>query len=184
MLLTCLAIFYLIIGFLELFHIPISKKFLCISCLLPAFVLTAFRDVSVGCDTLSYLRNFTRIGFSNNLADAFLYSRMELGYVSITYFFSHFWKSFLLQQVLVTLFIYISFYFFLVKYSKNIGLSCFIFLTMRLMFGPMNVVRMYIAIGILLFSIPYLIKSNFLKFFLFVAVAALFHKTAISFCSI
>lgn len=176
-----LFLFYLVLGFVELFEQRIPKKYLCVAALLPAFCLTAFRDVSVGCDTYTYLRTFTSVGFVDDFMQLVDISRMELGYLFANYSFTHLGLSFYYMQFVVSLFFYFVLFLFLVKYSKNIGVSCLIFLLMRYIFGPMNVVRMYIAIAFLLLSIPFIQKRKFPQFLLLVALACLFHKTSLLF---
>lgn len=176
-----IGIYYFFIGVLELFETAISKKIIAVISIVPAFLLTAFRDVSVGCDTMNYLIFFEKIRLKDSLFDAILSDRMECGYVSISYLFSHLGLSFYHFQLFISAFFYISFYLFLIRYSKNIGISCFVFLTMRYMFGPMNVVRMYLALAILWFSISSVQKHDFIKFSLLVLIASTFHKTAFIF---
>lgn len=178
---TALCIYYLIIGIIELFNSSISKKIMAGISLLPAFILTAFRDISVGSDTIAYYRAFNRISVANAFSDLLNSERMESGYIAVNYIFSHLGFSFFQMQFVVSLFIYIALYVLLSKYSKNIGWSCFLFLTLRYLFGPMNVVRMYVATAFLYFSIPFLQRRNFILFLVFVLTATMFHKTALIF---
>ncbi len=176
-----LSIFFLIVGAMEIFNPPISKRKLSVICLLPAFVITAFRDLSVGSDTINYARIFNRITSYNSFFEACEYERIESGYVALNYILGCMGLDYYQFQFLVSLFIYVSYFYFISKYSKNVGLSCFVFLTLRFMFGPMNVVRMYMAVATLLYSLPFIQKKKFIPFFLCVLFAMLFHKTAFVF---
>lgn len=178
MVFSILVFYYFIIGAIEIFDVPISKKHIAFICVVPAFILTAFRDVSVGCDTTTYAFFYDRMIFSDSLFDVLSKDRMEFGYVAISYILSHMGLSFSQLQLILSAFIYTSFYFFLIRYSKNIGISCLVFLTMRYMLGTMNTVRMYLAIAVLWCSIPYIQKRNYLGFGLMVFLASAFHKTA------
>ena len=151
---SLLIFLYFVISIIEIFESSISKRFLATIALFPAFFLTAFRDYSVGNDTVMYLFCYEKIAHANSFFEALSFDRMETGYVALSYFFSHIGLSFYQFQFVLALFIYASLYIFLVKYSKNIGISCLIFLTLRYMLGTMNVVRMYTAIAVLLYSIP------------------------------
>lgn len=181
MLFACLCIYYFIMGVVELFEIPISKKILAFFALFPAFFLTAFRDVSVGCDTITYSISFIKVGFFDSLFDAIKYERYENGYVFLEYMFSHLNFSFFQMQFVISLLFYVSFYFFLVRYSKNIGISCVLFLTLRYMLAAMVVTRMYLALAVLYLSIPFVLKRNYWAFSLLVLFASTFHKTAFIF---
>jgi hypothetical protein len=176
-----LVVYFLFLGLVELFNPPVSKKMLCFFSLMPCFFVTAFRDLSVGCDTVAYLRMFNRVAFSNGLLEAILNSRMEIGYVILNYFISHIGLSFFYLQFFIALFFYSVLFVFLSKYSKNIGLSCFLFLSLRYMFGPMNVSRMYLAVAVLIFSIQFVKQSRLLAFVICVFVASLFHNTSFAF---
>lgn len=177
----CLSIFFLIVGAVEIFDPPISKKKLSALCLVPAFILTAFRDISIGSDTLNYARIFNRITFYKSFFEACEYERIESGYVALNYILGGMGLEYYHFQFFVALFIYVSYFYFISKYSKNVGLSCFLFLTLRLMFGPMNVVRMYLAVASLLYSLPFIQKRKFIPFFFCVLLATLFHKSALIF---
>ena len=178
---SLLALFYFIIGAIELFEVPVSKKIIAAVCLIPAFVLTAFRDVSVGCDTFTYSLVFEKLRYVDSIIDALAWDRMEYGYVSISYLFSHMDLSFSQFQIAGSTFIYASFFLFLIRYSKNIGISCLVFLTMRYMFGPMNAARMYWAMAVLWFAIPFVQKRCYLGFALLVLLASFFQKAAFLF---
>lgn len=176
-----LCIFLLFLGAVEIFNPPISKNFLCFFALLPCFILTAFRGLDIGCDTWTYLRMFDRVALADGLGSAILHSRMEPGFVILNYVVSHLGFSFYHLQFVISFLFYISFFSFLSKYSKNIGLSLFLFLSLRYMFGPMNVTRMYLAVAFVLFSVPFLKKRHFAPFMTLVLIASLFHKTAFVF---
>ena len=162
-------------------HFPFTLRKIVIFCLLfPMFMMSAFRAETIGTDTENYLRTYNYIA-DCNLLNAFVVSRMESGYVFLNYICSHFGISFLGMQVIINIFIYYSLSCFFFKYSPNIGLSCFLFLSLRMMFGPMNVVRMYIALAILLWAIPYIQKRKFCSFTIVCLIASSFHLAALLF---
>ena len=178
---SLLVVLYFVISVIEIFENSISKKVLAAIALFPAFFLTAFRDYTVGNDTVTYLICYERIAHINSLFEALSYDRMETGYVALSYYFSHIGLSFYQFQFIIAFFIYFSLYLFLVRYSKNIGISCLMFLTLRYMLGPMVVVRMYIVVAILLYSVPYIQLRKFPHFLFLVVLATFFHKTALLF---
>lgn len=158
-----------------------SRKTLCFLLLLPLWAMTAFRAETVGNDTLNYIRAFTDIGKCINIGEAIQGSRMEIGYVVLNYLLAKCGASYLLFQTLTGAFIYWSLWRFISEHSNNIGLSCFIFLTMRMFAGPMNTVRMWLAIAVLLFSVPFLLKRRVIPFIIIVVIASTFHTTAFAF---
>ena len=57
--------------------------------------------------------------------------------------------------------------------------SLFIYICSELYFLSMNVLRQYIAIGVMLFGFEYLKKRKYLRYLIFVGIAMLFHTSAI-----
>lgn len=149
--------------------------------LIPAFVLIGFRGIDVGSDTWFYAHGFESIASHNTLLEAIKNSRYEVGFVFINFVCAKIGFSYNMLQILITFFICVSIGIFLKRYSLNVWVSSFVFYTLRYMLGPMNTVRMWIAIAILLFAIPYLQKQQLIRFFIIVLIACLFHSTALIF---
>ena len=176
-----LYILYFGVGIMEINNRRKQTSFWCAVCLMPLFILTAFRDFSVGNDTIPYYNTYLTIYMLDDLKQAFLYSRMEPGYVFINYIFASLNIQYIYLQVCISAFIYYSLFRFLCKYSFNVGLSCMIFLGMRLFCGPMNVVRMWIALAILLYALDYFLSNKIYLANFFVILAAIFHYSAMIF---
>lgn len=149
--------------------------------LIPMFFIVAARDLSIGNDTEVYYNGFMSIARADSLSDAFMNSRYESGYVILNYIISHMGMGYYMFQIIVTAFIFISLYVFIVRNSENIAFSCFIFVSMRMLFGAMSIMRMWIAIAILLYAINAIKAQKIYRFLFFVFCAMLFHKTAIVF---
>ena len=149
--------------------------------LFPMFALCAFRALSIGNDTQIYYYGYTRIGQYASLIAAIQGSRYEIGYTLLSYSMHKLGVSFLGMQIIISIIVYYSFYRFFVKYSNNFSFSCFVFLTLRYSMSTMNVVRMWLAIAILLYAIPFIQKRNLVPFLVLVAIASSFHSTALVF---
>lgn len=178
-----LCLIYFVVSFQEFREVLPRKKHkqLCLWLLAPLFFMTAFRSNVVGNDTLVYMNAFNNISGCSSMLNAFRYSRMETGYVLLNYVCAKLGLSFLGMQIIISAFIYYSIYHMLYTYSPNAGLSCLILLTMRMSFGPMNTIRMWIAISIVLFSIPCIINKKIISFLLIIMLAASFHTSVIVF---
>lgn len=177
----CLAVFYAIGSVCVFKGIRIRRDWECFIYLFPMFVLTGFRALTVGSDTLGYYRTFTVVANCQSISDAFNVSRMESGYVLINYILSHIGCGYLLFQVIIAGITYAAFYSFIRHYSTNPAFSSFIFLTMRMMFASMNLMRAYLAVAILCFAVEALINRRLIKFILIVLLAASFHTTSLFF---
>lgn len=176
-----LYILYFFIGLTEINKKGKSLGFLCFICLVPLFVLTAFRDFSVGNDTMPYYNTYLSIHMLYDLKQALLYSRMEPGYIFLNYLFSSFNIQYIYMQIFISAFIYYSLFRFLRKYSLNIGLSCMVYLGMRMFCGPMNVVRMWIALAVLLYALDYFLSREKYLANCLVVLATMFHYSALIF---
>lgn len=176
-----LAVYYCLVFFGNKHISDNGKRIAVLLYFFPLFILTAFRANEIGPDTYSYYMNFYKIGLFESIGDALDYSRMEPGYVLVSYLFSRINISYYVFQFFVSLFIYYSFGTFIYRYSINIPLSCFVFVANNYFFGIMNVVRMWIAISILLFSVKYILERRFGFFLIIVLFATLFHFSALLF---
>lgn len=179
---SALLLLYVIFALLRIGNrTNIGRKTLCFSLLLPAFMLIAFRSYSVGADTFPYYYIYNNMSHYTSIMQPLSVTWMEPGYVLVTYVTSHLGLKYYQFQILVAIFYYISVSRILIKYSYNIGMSCFLFLTMSGMFGMMNQTRMWISITICLYAISYLEGKNLLRFCMIVLLASSFHMSALTF---
>lgn len=174
---------YAILGILEIEgSLKISRRGpYAFALLLPMACLVAFRSVETGTDTNNYESSYEFIKTLTSYKMFLLnMGRMETGYTHLTYFFSHHGFTFFQFQIVVSFFIYYSFWRFIVKYSPMISVSCFVISTGTL-YASMNVMRMELAIAILLFAIPYIQNKQWVRFLIVVFIAFLFHKSSMIF---
>lgn len=177
-----ITIFYLIIGLLNIkLNSKYQRKIFSLVLALPMFVMSAFRNLNVGPDTINYHNFFYRIGYANNLGQAMENSRLESGYVALNYFISRLGGSYFVFQIIVSFFIYYSLAKFINEYSLDLGMSYFLFWINFQAFGTMNQVRMWIAIMITIRSTKYLMNREFTKFIFVVLIASQFHLSALIF---
>lgn len=154
-----------------------QKKVVIFLFLLPLFLIAALRDKSMGPDTITYFNKFYYLKSFESLKTV-KSSWMEFGYVAISYIIGKLGFSYYFFQIVISSFVFFSIGKFLFSYSDNIPMACFLILANNSLFGMMNVVRMWIAIAILLFSIDYIKKGKIFQFLLVVLVASLFHFSA------
>ena len=110
----------------------------------------------------------------------YAFLKSEIGYVYLMWVAS--WISSNTQFIfVVTSLIILGGYFFAIKrYSSIIWLSVFILLITNYN-QSLFVIRQYVAIGILMYSLPYVVRRDKWRFFLLVVLAASIHYTAIIF---
>lgn len=143
-------------------------------------ILCAFRASYVGNDTQNYLDIFAEINAGVDTSG--WYNRFEYGFVLLNkvcaYFFDH------NQSILIisTIIIYSGFSLLIIKYSKDYWMSVFLFVTLGYFGTTMNAIRLCVAYSFVIMAYDRLLVKEYIKFFLLVILAALFHKTAVVFC--
>lgn len=145
------------------------------------FLVHAFKDPYSFLDTPFYADAYNVMcdyGMEGYGRYAFL--KTEIGYVYLMWVAS--WISSNTQFIfVVTSLIILGGYFFAIKrYSSIIWLSVFILLITNYN-QSLFVIRQYVAIGILMYSLPYVVRRDKWRFFLLVVLAASIHYTAIIF---
>jgi len=148
--------------------------------MLPIFALIAFRANTVGADTYSYSYLYEKYGARSLTASLQSNTWLEAGYIFSNYVFYHLGISYYGFQIIVGVFYLVSFYWFLDRYSTNIGLSCFLIVARQGMFGMMNQTRMWLAICVLLFAVDSIKNRRTVKFILLTLLASTFHRSALS----
>lgn len=148
------------------------------------FFMIAFRDKYVGsADSYGYYQNwldYSRLSFDGIK----LYteeSTMEKGYIYTTWFFSQFIGDAQFIFILSGALFSIATCVFIYKNSEDITLSSVLFVTLGLYVFMVQGLRQGVAMSILLFAIEFIKKRKFIPFALLVAVASLFHQSAIVF---
>lgn len=67
----------------------------------------------------------------------------------------------------------------LYEQSCDFQMSFFLYMALGLYFQTYNTVRYYFALGIVFYSIRYVIRNEYVKFIVAILIASLFHKTAL-----
>lgn len=145
------------------------------------FIIHAFKDPYAFFDTPAYAEAYdVMCAYGMEGYGRFAFLKSEVGYVFLMWLAS--WISSNTQFIfIVTSFIILGGYFFAIKrYSSIVWLSIFILLITSFN-QSLFVIRQYVAIGILMFSLPYVIRRNKWLFGLLLLLAFSIHYTAIIF---
>lgn len=137
------------------------------------FFISGFRNWNIGNDTKNYINVFVAITSNLDLS-----SHMEKGYLLFNKALSLFTDN--PQSILlVTSFLILGIIlYFIYKYSKFIFLSTLLFVILQFAI-TLNIVRQYMALIIVLLGFKFVIKRQFIPFFLFCLLATTFHTSAI-----
>lgn len=155
-------------------HQNTNKKafYICLSIMC---ALAAFRSSIVGNDTESYIYVF------RECEDLLKYgSRYEIGYIYLNILLKKISQTPQIVFIFCSIFIYFSFGRFIWKYSQMPWLSILLFFLL-VFSSTVNIMRQCVAIGFLLWSIDFILERKFIHFIIIIALASLFHNTAIFF---
>lgn len=139
-------------------------------------LLSSFRKNIVGTDLPTYIDIFKKASILN-FTD-YLHTDMEKGYLIFNQLISYIsiherWFIFITSITIMSMISY-----FILKQSKMIWLSYFLFITLGYYFMTFNTLRQCIAMGILLCSLKKIEERKFFYFLSYYFIAILFHYTS------
>ena len=141
--------------------------------------LFAFFTVLAGCryktgyDWNAYMAFFEKIGEKTS------FSRMEVGYATLNWVFKNVFNSYALMQFVICLCCTVFLFSFLKKYSPFPAVSLFVYASNMFFSYNLGLTRQFIAISILLLFADAILEGKYLKSFLCIFVAFLFHKSSV-----
>jgi transmembrane protein EpsG len=148
---------------------------------LQLFFISAFRAKDVGIDLQRYIPRYNLIA-STEWKDIFSLRHVvdfEYGYILYNKVISTLFKNEQALLIVTSAIVTFSFSYFIWKYSKIPWLSFYLFITLGFWGSSFNILRQYIAMSILMFSIKYIKNRNLLKFLACLCLAISFHTTSI-----
>lgn len=142
-------------------------------------LLYMFKDNSLFTDLDAYSIYYRSLKPNlNNIIIERSDDRFEIGWYILNKTIKFFNGGHVILFLLSYLFILYSFFRFIKLFSAYIWISVVLFMC-SCFYDSMFVLRQWIAISICLWSIPYIIKNNFLIFFIVTSLAISFHYSAI-----
>lgn len=142
-------------------------------------IVTGLRDTTIFPDMANYESYF----YTGEVEISYMSTEnINIGYVWLNYIF-HWTKSFQLVVFVVTVLILFSYSRFIYFYSPIIVLSFFLFI---LTDYPQScfLLRQYLAMATVLFSIPFIIDRQLVKYLVCIAIAYSFHTSSLVFLPI
>lgn len=173
---VALCIYLLILYLMDTSSIK-SKNYGFIA-IVPFFILSAFRDSSIGNDTRSYLMIFERVKFGQiDLKN----TNFEIGYIKLNECIAFLFSNSQSIIIITSIMIYTAYYFFIKKFSASPVFSIFLFLTLGYFGNSVNLIRQQLALSIVFLAWNYLRKDKVVVAFILILFASLFHNTALVF---
>lgn len=142
-------------------------------------LVSGLRDKNIGVDTASYVNFFQNVSnLDNSQLNSIYY---EKGFILFNKFLVLFSNHYSILLVISTLIIIIPILLFIKENSNSIWMSVYLFVTLTFYYNSMNIMRQYIAIGLILLSYSYVKKRKIIPFVFLVFLSASFHTTALVF---
>ncbi|MBY3623487.1 EpsG family protein [Acinetobacter sp. CUI P1] len=155
-----------------------SKKIFLFISFAQMTLITSLRSQSVGWDTYIYVNQFFVIG--NSTWGSSGVSWFEPGYIFLNRFILLFSDNYNWLFFFCSLLIFIPIGTFIYKYSQNVLLSVFVYISLDFFYSSMNIVRQWIAIAICLIVYRYIIEKKNFKALVYVLFSTiLFHNSAV-----
>ena len=147
-------------------------EWLCVVCLM------GFR-YHVGGDSFSYEDKYANYPTLSHI-DNFNFSASNYGLLwdFFTIFCKSISKEFWVQQILLSMFVNFSFFYFFKRHARNYFLAIFFYILLYIFKYNTEVLRASMSVAVFLFSFDYLIKKKWLKYYVFCVIAFLFHQEA------
>ena len=142
-------------------------------------LLSSFRSVDVGPDTIHYLSHFYFWSDYPISLSIFSIGGLEPGFILLNKVISRIGDdqlTFIMSTSIITL---IPLFIWVYKKSINPLMSIYLFIALNQWYSTMVVIRMWLAIVILLYSFDYIVKRDLKRYIIAIFIAMLFHRTAI-----
>ena len=161
-----------IISFLIIFSIGglrgvKQRTLLKISLVILGFLAT-IRSLEIGNDTKNYYELFKNICIMHDYHN--MTWRFEIGYLWLNKVISYLTNDFTLFLGIINVFIYVVYYIFIKRYSKNYMMSVFLFFTLGMWGNTLSIIRLELAITVALLGFM-IIDNNKLNSFWGISVS-------------
>lgn len=139
------------------------------------WIIAANHSLEVGTDTYNYFQNFKNILNEENM---YYNQGLQRGW--------YFYNLVLYKIGNYNVFMYVCYaiimggvFIFIRKYSPNLVMSLLLFVLLYYYCSSLNIMRQFIALGVVLIAYALFLNKDIKKFMLFICFASLFHYTAI-----
>lgn len=181
--LITLAVYYTVLGGSRVYKLESGtiaqknrKAFSCFAGVL-LWAIMALRGVSVGSDTINYFTRYDNI--ERPEFSLMSVAGQEWGFDMLEYICSSLGMGWQVFLALVSAIIIIPVTELFHKYSANVWMSFFLYLTIGLFSVNMSAMRQSLAVSMVVVAMIAMLEKKYIKFVIFILVGSLFHFSAI-----
>lgn len=145
------------------------------------FIAISAFQFKVGTDMVYYMYEYENLnlnGFTINNLISNNGSRQP-GWMTLCYFCRFITKDFLLLKLIQAIFVNIAIFSFFKRETKYVFVAIFLYALISYLVINFNLMRQSIALGFALYGFSYLRKKKYIKYYIFVLLAFLFHNSAL-----
>jgi len=153
------------------------RKYYTIYCGILVFLVSAFRDFSVGTDIASYIKNYLALTTSFDEIEWSI--KTEIGFLLYNVLLKKLCVSARMYIIITSAFFTYVFSRFIYKFSNNIGLGFLIHITIGLFAMSFSGIRQTFAICFILLAFEQIKNKKLIKFIVLWIIAVSFHYSAI-----
>lgn len=146
------------------------------------FILLSGLQYCVGTDIFEYIqfyKNFNTSLFKLSDFGYYMNHQKQPGWIILVYLCRLITDDFILLKIIQAVFINVAFFSFFKREAKNVFLCVLIYALLSYLVLNFNAYRHSIALGFALYGFSYLRQKKFLKYYVFVLLAWLFHNSAL-----
>lgn len=159
-----------------------QNKQLWYNLLLLWFILISGLQYCVGTDIFEYIRfyqDFNASTFRLRDLDYYMSNQKQPGWIILTYLCKLITNDFIIVKLIQAIFINVALFSFFKRETKYIFLCVLVYALISYFALNFNVYRHSFALGFALYGFSYLRQKRYINYYLFVALAWLFHNSAI-----
>ena len=159
---------------------PQLKNF-CYTLLLVWLICLSGFAYNVGADIPVYMHQYSEIGRHSfrTWEDLSIYENRQPGWILLNIICSRIYSKFVLLQLVIAVFSNIVILNFIKKHTNYIFLGALIYFICSYLNFNFNSIRQTVAIAFFLIAYDYLVDKKWIKYYLFVFCAFMFHSTAV-----
>ncbi|ANO34983.1 hypothetical protein A6E01_17565 [Vibrio breoganii] len=140
----------------------------------------SLRDYSVGSDTLLYLLNYNYLPINwSEFSRDYIGIFKESAFFILEFFIKRQDFEFYTVLFIISIFVYFLTYKTIYRYSDNIFLTVFLYITLGFFLFGFNAARQSITVALFLFSVKFIINRDFTKYTFVILIGFFFHKSII-----
>ena len=174
----CLVIWLLIIGkicfpnYRKCYSKATRKSFIVLFFFACA-ILSGFRCLHVGVDTINYKHQFDLVAASSwsDIFSSFYFNSMEIGYVLFMKLCSTIFNNYIIFQVIESVIFLCLFGRFIIDSTNHVFLACCVFLGIGILLDFMNVTRQVFAVAVVINGLCDLRKKHAIRAFIVLIIA-------------